>query len=70
MSRGLGRAMLRRDHLTAARLARWLALDAGPEPEPLLLIALGHIAALAPDKPRVLLELAAARRLLTEGGEP
>ncbi|WP_049573200.1 hypothetical protein [Streptomyces sp. SBT349] len=67
LDRGLVRALLRRDHLTAARLTRWLALDAGPDPDPLLRTALGHIAALTPDQPRVQLELAVARRLSKEG---
>lgn len=66
LARGMTRALLRRDHLSAARLARWLALD-GPrpgEPEPLLETALDHIAQLAVDQPRTLLEVAVARRLL------
>ncbi|MGK5531731.1 hypothetical protein [Streptomyces sp. URMC 129] len=87
VGRGLVRAMLRRDHLTAARLARWLALDprpgtapgtvpgtvpragagAAPESVPSLGTVLDHIAALASGRPRVLFELAVARRLLTGG---
>ncbi|MDT0308999.1 hypothetical protein RM780_18835 [Streptomyces sp. DSM 44917] len=72
LARGMARALLRRDHLSAARLARWIALDAGraAPPEPLLAPATDYIAALAPAQPRALLELAIAHRLLAgEGGE-
>ncbi|GAA3723775.1 hypothetical protein [Salinactinospora qingdaonensis] len=63
LTRGLARSMLRRDHLTAARLARWLALDTHAAAEPLLDPALKHLELLSADQPRVLLELALARRI-------
>ncbi|MGW0537968.1 hypothetical protein [Streptomyces sp. NPDC003032] len=63
LRRGLTRALLRRDHLVAARLARWLALDAHGTEEPLLTPALDHLAVLAADRHRVLFEIAVARRL-------
>ncbi|MFE9428138.1 hypothetical protein ACFYNO_34870 [Kitasatospora sp. NPDC006697] len=63
LGRGLSRALLRRDHLSAARLARWLALDHRQLPEPLLAPALDHIDQLAADQPRTMLESALARRL-------
>ncbi|MGK4579977.1 hypothetical protein [Kitasatospora sp. HPMI-4] len=62
LGRGLTHALLRRDLLRAARLARWLALDSATRPEPLLSAALAHIEALAVDRPRTLLETALARR--------
>lgn len=65
--RGLVRAMLRQDHLSAARLARWLALDAALFPEPLLAAALGHLELFTAPSPRVQLEVTLARRLLQEG---
>ncbi|MBB6171971.1 hypothetical protein HNR23_002031 [Nocardiopsis mwathae] len=63
LSRGMVRSMLRRDHLTAARLARWLALDHSTAPEPLLTPALEHMAMLATGEPRTLLELTIAHLL-------
>jgi hypothetical protein len=65
--RGLVRAMLRQDHLSAARLARWLALDAALSAEPLLAAALSHLELFTAPSPRVRLEVALARRLLQEG---
>ncbi|ASU84303.1 hypothetical protein CDO52_17215 [Nocardiopsis gilva YIM 90087] len=63
LSRGMVRSMLRRDHLTAARLARWLALDHSTAPEPLLTPALEHMAMLATGEPRTALELTIAHLL-------
>ncbi|MFI7275278.1 hypothetical protein [Streptomyces sp. NPDC049879] len=65
---GLVHALLRRDHLAAARTARWLALDAGTTPDPLLPAALTHLTALGPHRPRTLFELAVVRRLLGGAG--
>ena len=65
--RGLARAMLRHDHLSAARLARWLALDAAVSSESLLGAALSHLELFTAPPPRVRLEIALARRLW-EGG--
>lgn len=65
--RGLVRAMLRQDYLSAARLARWLALDAALSPEPLLAAALSHLELFTAPPPRVRLEIALARRLLEDG---
>ncbi|HEX4099005.1 MAG TPA: hypothetical protein VHY21_00460 [Pseudonocardiaceae bacterium] len=69
--RGLARAMLRHDHLSAARLARWLALDAAvsPEssPESLLGAVLCHLELFTAPPPRVRLEIALARRLVEDG---
>ncbi|MGE7432945.1 hypothetical protein [Kitasatospora sp. NPDC001175] len=62
LGRGLTHALLRRDLLRAARLARWLALDSATRPEPLLSTALAHIEVLAADQPRTLLETTLARR--------
>ncbi|GAA1994438.1 hypothetical protein [Kitasatospora viridis] len=63
LTRGLTRSLLRRDYLSAARLARWLALDHERQPEPLLAPALDHLDHLAGDQPRAMLEAALARRL-------
>jgi hypothetical protein len=60
--RGLSRALLRRDYPSAAKLARWLALDERQAPEPLLAPALEHLEILAADQPRTLLDVALARR--------
>jgi hypothetical protein len=65
--RGLTRAMLRHDHLSAARLARWLALDAAVSPESLLGAALSHLELFTAPPPRVRLEIALARRLWESG---
>ncbi|MQS35351.1 hypothetical protein [Streptomyces katsurahamanus] len=73
LTRGLVRSLLRRDLLSAARLARWIVLDgqsgqpgqAGPStPPPLLAPALEHLEVLGSGDPRVLLEVAVARRLM------
>lgn len=61
--RGLARAMLRHDHFSAARLARWLALDAAVCSESLLGAALSHLELFTAPPPRVHLEIALARRL-------
>ncbi|MDR6593210.1 hypothetical protein ACFFSW_05245 [Saccharothrix longispora] len=63
LARGATRALLRRDHTTAARLARWVALlaDRVPLDAPLLLEHLGlHAGADA----RLLLDLTVAGRVL------
>lgn len=66
LSRGATRAVLRRDHPTAARLARWVALLAGRgtrlDLDPGLLIE--HIRLHAGTEPSLLLDLAVARQLL------
>jgi hypothetical protein len=59
VTRGLVRALLRGDTLSAARLARWLTCDDRP---PLLASALEHLEIVGADDPRVLLETAIARR--------
>jgi hypothetical protein len=64
---GVSRAMLRRDYTTAARLARWTALLAGMADvesplDPVLLVE--HLRLHAGAGPRLLLDLAVARRLL------
>ncbi|WP_367128752.1 hypothetical protein [Saccharothrix sp. HUAS TT1] len=70
LARGATRAVLRRDHVTAARLARWVALLSrrGVEAplDPWLLTEQLRLNAGA--GPRMLLDLAIARHLL--GGEP
>jgi hypothetical protein len=63
LARGLYRAMLRQDYLTAARLARWQALD--HRDDPFLPSVLDQLEVLAADRPRVLLEVTVARRLGT-----
>ncbi|MDH6143860.1 hypothetical protein P3T35_005895 [Kitasatospora sp. GP30] len=60
--RGVSRALLRRDYPSAAKLARWLALDEQQAPEPLLAPALEHLEFLAADQPRTMLDVALARR--------
>lgn len=62
LARGLARAMLRRDWLGAARLARWQALE-HPE-DPYLSATIDHLTLLAGDLPRVRLELTLAGLLL------
>lgn len=66
LSRGATRAVLRRDHPMAARLARWVALLAGRggrlDLDPGLLIE--HIRLHAGTEPSLLLDLAVARQLL------
>jgi hypothetical protein len=59
-ARGVTRSMLRRDHLTAARLTRWLA-DAPDVPAMSLDTALTHLALFSGDDPRLGLEIALAR---------
>lgn len=59
-ARGVTRSMLRRDHLTAARLTRWLA-DAPDVPAMSLDGALTHLALFSGDNPRLGLEIALAR---------
>ncbi|MBW4716428.1 hypothetical protein [Saccharothrix obliqua] len=66
LARGVTRALLRRDHVTAARLARWAALLAGTGVEvPLdLALLLEHIRLHGGAGPRMLLDLAIARHVL------
>ncbi|WP_067965462.1 hypothetical protein [Nocardiopsis trehalosi] len=63
-ARGMARSLLRRDHLTAARLARWLALDDSAAPEPLLESAVAHLELLGVGEPRTALELSITRRIM------
>ena len=65
--RGVARAMMRTDSLSAARLVRWLAVDATSDAQPLLTTALQHLELFTAPPPRVRLEIAVARRLLVEG---
>lgn len=66
LARGAVRAALRRDHATTARLVRWIALVTRSGVrlplEPVLL--LDHVRLHAGAEPRLLLDLAIARRLL------
>ncbi|MER6910992.1 hypothetical protein ABT354_04885 [Streptomyces sp. NPDC000594] len=64
LSRGLVRALLRRDLLSAARMARWLVLDTPAAAPDLVTPALEHLEVLGADDPRVQLEVAVARRLM------
>ncbi len=66
LARGASRALLRRDHPTAARIVRWLALLASDGvPVPLELPPLiEHLELLGGGGPRIALDLAIARRLL------
>jgi hypothetical protein len=59
-ARGVTRSILRRDHLTAARLTRWLA-SAPDVPALSLDAALTHLALFSSDDPRLGLEIALAR---------
>jgi hypothetical protein len=65
--RGVVRAMMRTDFLSAARLIRWLAVDATSGVEPLLTTALQHLELVTGPPPRVRLEIAMARWLLAAG---
>ncbi|GLW11453.1 hypothetical protein Misp01_65810 [Microtetraspora sp. NBRC 13810] len=65
LTRGLVRALLRRDALSAARLARWLTFDAVTARPPLLAPALEHLEIVGADDARVLLETTIARRTMT-----
>ncbi|MFH8366210.1 hypothetical protein [Streptomyces sp. NPDC018031] len=69
LARGTTRAMLRRDHPTAARLVRWLAAlvqERVPLPlDPLPIV--DHIALHTGGGPRIALDLAVARRMLVAG---
>jgi hypothetical protein len=71
LSRGTARSMLRRDHPTAARLARWLALAQSRGAAPALDVptVLDHLRLWGAGGARSALGLAIARRLLagTEG---
>ncbi|MGX7826280.1 hypothetical protein ACTG9Q_14420 [Actinokineospora sp. 24-640] len=67
LCRGVVRAVLRRDHVTATRLARWVALSSVTDPvrlplDPVLLVE--HIRLHGGTAPRLLLDLAVARHLL------
>jgi hypothetical protein len=66
LERGLVRSMLRRDHWSSARLARWLAMTGDDDAGLSLASALDHLEFLAVGRPRVLLEIAVARLLLSQ----
>jgi hypothetical protein len=65
IGRGLVRALLRRDLLSAARLTRWLTLGRAPDHGGLVTPALDHLEIVGADDPRVLLETAITRRMMT-----
>jgi hypothetical protein len=65
LGRGLARAVLRRDHLGAARLVRWQALE--HPGDRYLPAAIDHLGQLAGEVPRVRLELTLAGLLLRGG---
>ncbi|SFP02480.1 hypothetical protein SAMN05421810_101727 [Amycolatopsis arida] len=67
LDRGLTRALLRRDHLSAARLARWQALDHVEDSDVHLPSVLDHLTVLAGDRPRVRLEVTLAGLLMRRG---
>ncbi|MCC9310144.1 hypothetical protein LN042_24260 [Kitasatospora sp. RB6PN24] len=69
LMRGVSRALLRRDYPSAAKLARWLALDERQACEPLLAPVLEHLEFLAADQPRTKLDVALARRFVLAGAE-
>lgn len=64
--RGVVRALMRTDYLSAARLVRWVALDARRYPEPLLASALEYVELFTAPPPLVRLEIAVARRVLAD----
>ncbi|ASO20536.1 hypothetical protein AHOG_14470 [Actinoalloteichus hoggarensis] len=64
LERGVTRAMLRRDHRTAARLARWLAAGDGVRSELSLAALLRHLELVAAGDPRVALDVVVAGRML------
>lgn len=72
LSRGATRSLMRRDHPTAARLVRWLALAQSRGASPALDVptVLDHLRLWGAPSARTALDLAIARRLLaaTEGG--
>ena len=62
--RGLVRSLLRRDHATAARLARWVAFAARDTPAPLdVAPALRHLELCGGNGARIALDIEIARRL-------
>ncbi len=63
IARGVTRSMLRRDHLTAARLVRWLAVcgDAPQDPPFAVEPVLGQLELVAEPDPRLRLEIAMTR---------
>ncbi|WP_157163016.1 hypothetical protein [Actinoalloteichus spitiensis] len=67
LARGAARALLRGDPYTAARLARWLALQPDVPPELGLAGLLEHVDLLAARDPRTQLEVAVAQHLLEVG---
>jgi hypothetical protein len=69
VARGTTRALLRRDHLTAARLARWLATGPSSPTDPPLPVepVLRHLELVADPDPRLLLEITMARCVLGGG---
>ncbi|APU15154.1 MULTISPECIES: hypothetical protein [Actinoalloteichus] len=64
LERGVTRSMLRRDHRTAARLARWLAAGDGAGSELSLSAVLRHLELVAGGDPRVSLDVVVAGRML------
>lgn len=64
VARGVTRAMLRRDYLTAVRLVRWLLVKDGPAEDPWFPLepVMRHVELVAEPNARLLLELAVARR--------
>jgi hypothetical protein len=64
VARGVTRSMLRRDYLTAVRLVRWLAAEDEPAGEPGFALepVMRQVELIAEPDPRLVLELAVARR--------
>jgi hypothetical protein len=64
VARGVTRAMLRRDYLTAARLVRWLSAEDEPGADAWFALepVMRHLEVVAEPDARLLLELALARR--------
>lgn len=64
VARGVTRAMLRRDYLTAVRLVRWLVTGDEPVEDPWFALepVMRHVELVAEPDARLLLELAMARR--------
>ncbi|AOS63660.1 hypothetical protein [Actinoalloteichus hymeniacidonis] len=64
LERGIARSILRRDHRTAARLARWRAFGGGAKSELSLTSVLRHLELVAGNDPRVLLDVVVATRMV------
>ena len=66
VARGTTRALLRGDHLTAARLARWLAMGTGCPADPPFAVepVLRQLELVAEPDPRLRLEITMARSVL------